>query len=380
MTQRENYRRFIQGLPGANVPNLDNGPLMSTYERWLAEGLNPALDPRRYDEWCDAFGLDRYPLRLAYHEPGPEPLFAEDILEETQTTITKRRADGSIFQDNKGYHKTIPREIRPAITCRAEWDRMKEWMDLDRPLPSPADSPALAGLWDRARQSAQPVWLDAGSLVGVVRNLLGFEAFVMMAYDDPAWIEDMIEFQCLISERQVRLFGENHVPVDVVHFWEDICFKNGPMMNPAHFRELAVPRYRRLADLAASYGCRTISVDSDGNIWALLEAWMDGGVNLFWPLEVQAGMDVNELQTRLAGRAVWMGGIHKGRLAHGPAAIRDELLRTRPALAKGCYLPTLDHCCPPDVSFDNYLTYLRLRHEILGLGQAPPDESRLRAK
>ncbi len=42
------------------MPNMDHGLLPKALERWRREGLNPDLDPHRFDEWCDAFGLDRY--------------------------------------------------------------------------------------------------------------------------------------------------------------------------------------------------------------------------------------------------------------------------------------------------------------------------------
>jgi hypothetical protein len=46
-----------------------------------------------------------------------------------------------------------------------------------------------------------------------------------------------------------------------------------------------------------------------------------------------------------------------------------ELLdtRVRPAVVRGGYIPALDHNCPHDVSFENFLTYLRLRNLRLGL-------------
>jgi uroporphyrinogen decarboxylase len=197
----------------------------------------------------------------------------------------------------------------------------------------------------------------------------------MLAYDDAGWYEDLLETQCRAAERQIRYFGGQNIPVDCLHFWEDICFKNGPMVSPDIFREFALPRYRRIAELAHSYGYTQISVDSDGDINALLPLWIEGGVNLFWPLEAQAGMDVNTLQNRYRGQAVWMGNIHKHRLTGGEKAIAEELLRVKPAMERGGYIPTLDHCCPGDVSFENYLTYLRLRHEILGLGRSGPDRA-----
>jgi uroporphyrinogen decarboxylase len=374
MTPRDHYRLFSARTPGVTPPNMDHGPGMATYERWLTEGLNPALDPRRYDEWCDAFGLDRYYLCVGGGEPGRPPLFQEEILEETETTITKRQWDGSIIQDNKGWHKTIPHEIRPAITCRAEWDRLRDWMNVGGPL-LPADDPGVAKMLAQARAADVPVRLGAGSILGVPRNWLGFEAFAMLPYDDPGWFEEMLETQCRAAERQIRYFGEQRVPLDCIHFWEDICFKNGPIISPDMFREFALPRYRRIVDLAASYGYTQVSVDSDGNIDALLPLWIEAGVNLLWPLEVQAGMDINALQERYGGRACWLGGIHKHRLTGGEKAIAAELERVRPAMDRGGYIPALDHCCPSDVSFENYLTYLRLRHKILGLGRSGPDRA-----
>ncbi len=372
-TQREHYRAFCRREPGVRPPDMDNGPLMSAYERWLEEGLNPDLDPRRFDEWCDVFGLDRYYCCVGVGVSKP-PLFQEEILEETETTVTRRQTDGSVIQDNKGWHKSIPHEVRPAVTSRGEWERLKEWLDVDGPLPPP-DDPAVVPVLAQAHSATVPVRLGVGSLLGTPRNWLGFEPFAMLPYDDPGWFEDLIETQCRAAERQIRYFGEQQVLLDCLHFWEDICFKNGPIISPDIFREFALPRYRRVADLAESYGYDQISVDSDGDIHALLPLWLEGGVNLLWPLEAQAGMDVNLLQARYPGQAVWMGNIHKHRLTGGEEAIATELERVRPAVERGGYIPTLDHCCPGDVSFDNYLSYLRLRHEILGLGRRCPDRS-----
>ncbi len=83
------------------------------------------------------------------------------------------------------------------------------------------------------------------------------------------------------------------------------------------------------------------------------------------------------LQAHYPDQAIWLGGIHKHRLTGGEQMIAAELERVRPAVERGGYIPALDHNCPEDVSFENYLTYLRLRHEILGLGTAPPDRSRV---
>ncbi len=373
---RQQYSDSLHFVPGVPPLNYEPGPLMDTYERWLEEGLTPDLDPRRYDEWCDALGLDHFPQSISIQLPRA-PLFEEIVLEETETTITKRLSDGAIQQDSKGWHRTIPHELRPAVTNRDEWARLKEWLSAGLAEPDPTD-PVLVETLRCARESIYPVNLNAGSLIGVVRNWLGFENFCLLSYDDPQWLEEMLEVCCQLAEWQVRVFGENQAPIETIGFWEDICYKNGPMMNPAHFRALVTPRYRRIADLAATYGYDRMLVDSDGNISALLDAWLEGGVNVLTPLEVQAGMDINEIQQRYPG-CYFIGGIHKYRLAEGEDAIRVELERIRPAVEMGGYHPHLDHLVPHDVSLQNYLAYLRLRHDILGLGQgAPPLERVMR--
>ena len=366
MNTREQYRQFLHFAPGVRPPNFDPGPLLSTWDRWKTEGLPPELDPHDYDTWCDAFGLDHWPLSVSYQPPRP-PLFAEQILEESETTVTKRMGDGSIQEHKKGTLTTIPHELRPAVTTRDEWERLKAWLAPDTPQPA-ATEPAVTKIFAKAKNAQRPVSLHAGSLVGMVRNWLGFERFAMMPYDDPEWLDDMFETCCRQAEWQVRLFGENRVPLEVIHFWEDICYKNGPIMNPAHFRKMVTPRYRRVAEIANRYGYDRLEVDSDGNMTALIEPWLEGGINILCPLEVQAGMEIDAVQAKYGRRLLWTGGIHKSRLAGGDAAIVAELNRVKPALERGGYLPMLDHNIPAEISLPNYLLYLRRRHDILGLG------------
>lgn len=48
---------------------------------------------------------------------------------------------------------------------------------------------------------------------------------------------------------------------DFAHFWEDICFKNGPLINPRKFEAKVGPHYKRITDLAHRYGLNIVSLD-----------------------------------------------------------------------------------------------------------------------
>ena len=66
-----------------------------------------------------------------------------------------------------------------------------------------------------------------------------------MIYDDPELLHEILENWCdLYIELITKL--ASLIRVDGVLIWEDMCFKNGPLINPDHFRNFMLPRYRRV--------------------------------------------------------------------------------------------------------------------------------------
>ena len=108
-----------------------------------------------------------------------------------------------------------------------------------------------------------------------------------------------------------------------------------------------------------------IGVDTDGDLTKLIDKFVKAGVNMLWPFEVQAGMDVLEVRKRWPREfAIW-GGIDKRALAIDRHAIRAEVMRVVPPMLEyGGYLPTLDHAVPPDVPLENWTYYLELVRAI----------------
>ena len=60
------------------------------------------------------------------------------------------------------------------------------------------------------------------------------------------------------------------------------------------------------------------------------------------------------------------GRSRKG-LCAARAEIETEVYRLAPLVEAGGFVPTVDHAVPPDVSCQNWLTYLEVRREILGM-------------
>jgi len=151
--------------------------------------------------------------------------------------------------------------------------------------------------------------------------------------------------------------------VDAVYLWEDMAYRNGPMISPAMFRTFMSPYYRRVIDCGRALGIEVFEVDTDGDCSLLIPLFLDAGVNMLLPFEVQAGMDIREVRARYGRRLIIEGGLDKRALARGQDAIRAEVDAKVPALLRdGGFIPAIDHLVPPDVSladFEFYLRYLR---------------------
>lgn len=88
---------------------------------------------------------------------------------------------------------------------------------------------------------------------------------------------------CYKVVEKILTFG---VAFDYAHFWEDICFKNGPLVHPNVFACYVGPHYKRITDLLAKHGIDIVSLDCDGKIDKLLPIWLENGVNTMFPIEV----------------------------------------------------------------------------------------------
>jgi len=203
-----------------------------------------------------------------------------------------------------------------------------------------------------------PVGLTVCGAYGHPRNLLGVEELSLAYYDQPALVHEILEhwteFYCRLAQRVWQ-----GIQFDFVLIWEDMAYKNGPLISPRLFKEFMLPYYRRFIEFVRGLGCQIIIVDSDGDITLLTPLFLSAGVNVLLPFEVQAGMDVRQFRQQYGSNLAIIGGLDKRALPLGRAAI-DAELRTHmlPLLASGGYIPCLDHTVPPNVSLEQFRTYL----------------------
>ena len=121
------------------------------------------------------------------------------------------------------------------------------------------------------------------------------------------------------------------------------------------------PYYLKIVPVLHSHGIKVI-VDTDGDLTMMVPWLLECGVDGILPLERQSKVDVNQLREEYPS-LLMLGSFDKTIMRYGEDAMRKEFERIAPAMAKGGYIPSVDHNTPPDVSVENYRIYRKLQDE-----------------
>jgi uroporphyrinogen decarboxylase len=378
MNARERFLAVMRFEPGVRTLLWEFGYWTATVERWYGEGLprSPFSPPPGFPAGSGVFGdalpFPHMPSLVRYRDIDVHtllgfddgtvriplnwrlsPPFKEVILEEDETTQVMINADGVMVRASKN-SDTIPQYLAWPVQDRTTWEKIKEErFSLQIQARFPQRWEAVAPSYG---QRDFPLGLVMDGFFSTPRELLGVENQLMMYYDDPGLMHDINEhlvgiWLSLIEEVVAK------VDLDFVYVWEDMAFKNGPLISPHLFNEFIVPYYRRLTGALKAHGIDIIVVDTDGDCWKLLPGFVEGGVTGLYPFEVQAGMDVVQVRKQYPQLTI-QGGLDKTKVARGRSAIDFELESKLPyMLKKGGYIPYCDHLVPPDVPWENFRYY-----------------------
>jgi len=207
------------------------------------------------------------------------------------------------------------------------------------------------------------IGLRCGSLYGVIRNWLTMEGSCYLQVDDEPLFDEIIETVGEVVYQCTKMALESGAQFDYAHFWEDICYKNGPLISPHVFAAKVGPHYRRITELVNSYGIDIVSLDCDGWIDALIPTWFENGVNTMFPIEVGTwGADIAPWRKQYGRQLLGVGGMDKRVFAHGRSAVDAEIERLKPLIDLGGYLPCPDHRIAEDAEWDAVRYYCDRMH------------------
>jgi uroporphyrinogen decarboxylase len=254
--------------------------------------------------------------------------------------------------------------MKASIVTPDDWKRCKaERFRLDDPART-IDVAKIRAAHPTTRDYPLGVWV--GSMIGKVRDMLTFEGLAYACYDYPEMVEDMVETSCQLVEHALDQMLP-HMDFDFASGWEDICFKNGPIVSADFFRDVVMPRYKRISKRLKAAGIKLWWIDCDGDVRPILKYMMEGGCNCLFPFEVNGCAHPAELLAEYGKDLRIMGGFDKIEMGKGPEAIKAYMKTLVPLVERGGFIPFCDHRCPPNVKPKDYLYYLDLKEQMFGL-------------
>ena len=199
-----------------------------------------------------------------------------------------------------------------------------------------------------------PIALHLGSVMGQIRDMTSVMGMSYLMYDeDEDLFADIVDTYAEMQYQCVKAVLETGAKFDFAHYWEDICFKNGPLLSPEIFDELCAKHYKKRNDLCHQYGIDIISLDCDGVTGQIQDTWIKTGVNTLFPIEVGVWGDQFEPARKKYGlEQRGVGGMDKTAFRKDKAAVDAEIERMKRLASLGGFIPCPDHRLMPGSKFE----------------------------
>jgi len=363
LTSRERFRRQMHYQSIDKGIHWEFGYLGETIDRWHKEGLPKEITvgegPASIESYFGVEPAAHLPVMVSFQPPFEGDI---EVLEKKETSEIWKYPDGTILEQKTKGVATIPHYIKFPVANRDDWKRFKERLDPSHPDRHKVDWKKLG---QELRYCDVPVGVNIGSYLGWPRDWVGFENIALMVYDDRELVEEIVETIANLVYSQLET-ALAEVEVDFAAGWEDICFRNGPLISPQMFSEIVIPRLKRVTALLRRHGCDVIWTDCDGDIRKLVPLWLEAGLNCMFPLEVHPGSDPVALRKQYGKQILLRGGLAKFEFSKGRKEILAELKRVEKVFEEGGYIPHGDHRIPQDVPYDNYKYYVREKLSMMG--------------
>jgi uroporphyrinogen-III decarboxylase len=257
---------------------------------------------------------------------------------------------------------TIAKVLEGPVQNREDWEQLK----VEKLNPTTAgrlpEDLAQAVSQHAGRDYPLTVGGPPVGFFGALRELFGEPEVYLAFYDNPELVREIIDY---LADFWIELLDKviHRIKPDCFNFWEDMCYKNGPMVSPDLIKEFLSPAYKKMTRYLRENGVTNILMDTDGDCASLIPVFLEAGLDGIYPMEVAAGMNVVEIRKQFPNLKI-CGGIDKRALIAGKDKIAEELNdKLAYMLQQGGYIPFIDHHVPPDVPLENFLFYRELLNQ-----------------
>ena len=346
MQARERIKTILSGGVPDDRIGMNDTMWSSTLERWRREGLPEEQSPQDHfgvNDFC-SIGAD-YSLMLE-----------EQTLEQAEDYRIYTDHNGVTCKDYMTPRGWVVYPMDFAIKSEEDWLRYEPQMAF-RPDRLPAGALAT---YERGRSRGQFVAFSSHASFHPVWELIGHENELVWMCEQPRLIRT-------IAERIADLVIENYeelkklgIEIDGAFLADDMGFRSGTMFSQPMYRDIIFPAHQKI--------CAHLNADdsppilhSDGDIRGFIPDIIAAGFKGLHPLEVKAGLDIQDLKSRYGSQLAFYGNID-ARVMAGTREDIEREISTKIPLAKegGGYIYHSDHSVPDDVPLENYAFTIEL--------------------
>ena len=195
--------------------------------------------------------------------------------------------------------------------------------------------------------------------------LRGEEQFWLDIMDDPDWVRAFVDrvtdHLISVGVESIRRWRMQDTGIAI---FDDLAASWGPFVRPEVYERVFLPALRRMVNAYRQTGARFVMHHSDGNVLAMLDMWIDAGIDAINPVEYRSGMDAVKIRQHYGNRLALIGGLDNCLiLPRGDRGeVRDHVLHLLETGRDGGYVIG-PHSIGPDIGIDTMLYVLELLEE-----------------
>ena len=185
-------------------------------------------------------------------------------------------------------------------------------------------------------------------------DTVGMEEYLIKMIEEPEFVHRAAAAYTARSVAQVKAAAATGA--DGILVGTDYADNRGPLMGPRMFHEFLLPYLKATAQAAHDEGLFFVK-HTDGNLWSVMDDFVEAGLDGWQVIQPRIGMDLKLLKERYGEKLTFVGGVNCETLTMGSAEEVEEEVKyaIRHAARGGGFAMCSGNTLMPGTKYENYL-------------------------
>ena len=271
----------------------------------------------------------------------------------------KKQLDEKTLVDEWGIRRQLTGDCLPAVVESPIKDITRH---VDYQFPDPDAKDRFATLENALARFGEKkaIILNLRDGFSDMRDLLGYEAALMALLLEPERFSELLG-RCVEYNLGLAAVAKRRYGTDIVATTDDVANATGLIMRPATYFERIAPAFRQAISGYKELGYWCIK-HCDGNVDAVLDFWLDCGIDCLDPIDPAGGYDMGTMKAKYKDRVCLKGNIDcTGALCNGSSEQVEQEVRQciHDAAPGGGFILSSSNTIHRGVKPENFQTMLR---------------------